>query len=165
VRDSGTKKRALPPREAAIFAALTDAYCAPVPALPPVGESDAVAFADDLAAASPAVNRAGFRVILRLVDVAPFVRGYRARFRQLARAQRHDFVRGLDASRWFILRTAGRLLKTITLMSYYGDAAVLRALGYDADANLARGHRLRAERKLTENEGLRSPRSGRRRST
>lgn len=135
----------LRPREAAVFAALTDAYCAPAPVLPPVGRSDAVPFVDELAGASPPVNRIGFRLILRLVDLAPYVRGYRARFRALARSQRDEFLRGLDRSRWFILRTAGRLLKTIALMSYYGDANVLRQLGYDPEANLARARELRAK--------------------
>jgi hypothetical protein len=133
----------LKPREAAIFAALTDAYCAPFSR--PVGETDAVAFADELTLVSPQVNRIGFRVILRLVDFAPFLRGYRNRFCRLAREQRNQFLHGLDTSRWFILRTAGRLLKTITLMSYYGDAGVLRALGYDPDANLARGRAARGQ--------------------
>jgi hypothetical protein len=142
--ESGTPTKALKPREAAIFAALTDAYCAPA-ASTPVAESDAVAFADELAATSPPVNRIGFRVILRLVDIAPFLRGYRRRFRLLARAQRDQFLQGLDSSRWFMLRTAGRLLKTITLMSYYGDTQVLRALGYDPDANLARARSERGE--------------------
>jgi hypothetical protein len=124
-----------------VFAALTDSYCAPVHR--PVGLSDATAFAQELAAVSPAVNRIGFRVILRLVDLAPFPRR-RRRFTALARAQRDEFLRGLDCSRWFILRTAGRLLKTVTMMSYYGDREVLLAIGYDPDANLARGRALRA---------------------
>ena len=123
--------------------ALTDAYCAPVPRLPPVDRSDAATFVDGLAAASPAVNRIGFRVILRLVDLAPIVRGHGRRFTRLSRQQRDDFLHGLDRSRWFLLRVTARLLKTITLMSYYGDSGVLRAVGYDPDANLARGRRLR----------------------
>jgi hypothetical protein len=137
----GTTRRALRPREAAVFAALTDSYCAP--ANQPVGESDATEFAQELASVSPAVNRIGFRLILHLVDLAPFLRR-RKRFTALAGAQRDEFLRGLDRSRWFILRTGGRLLKTITMMSYYGDREVLRGLGYDADANLARGRALRA---------------------
>jgi hypothetical protein len=146
LRDAGgTRTTGLQPREAAIFAALTDAYCAPVPSLPPVGDTDAAAFVSELAAGSPSVNRIGFRVILRLVDVAPLVRGYRMRFTALARAQRDEFLNGLDTSRWFLLRTAARLLKTITLMSYYGDPGVLREIGYDPDANATRGHDLRAK--------------------
>ena len=146
MRDTaGTTTKALKPREAAIFAALTDAYCAPAAFLRPVGESDAVAFADQLAVSAPKVNRIGFRVILRVVDVAPLLRGYRKRFRGLRREQRDQFLHGLDSSRWFIVRTTGRLLKTITLMSYYGDAEVTRALGYDPDANLARARAARME--------------------
>jgi hypothetical protein len=136
----GTSRKALRPREAAIFAALTDSYCAPAR---PVGGSDATAFAEELASRAPAINRIGFRVILHLVDLAPVVRR-RRRFTELARAQRDEFLLGLDRSRWFILRTAGRLLKTITMMSYYGDLGVLRELGYDPAANLARGRALRA---------------------
>jgi hypothetical protein len=135
---------ALKPREAAVFAALTDAYCGPVPPFPSVAESDAIEFVGELVGASPRINRLGFRVILRLVDLAPLMRGYRARFRTLGSPQRDEFLRGLDKSRWFLLRVTGRLLKTITLMSYYGDAGVLRLGGYDPDANVARGRGLRA---------------------
>ena len=138
---SGTSRKALRPREAAVFAALTDSYCAPSR---PVGRSDATAFAQELAATSPAVNRIGFRVILRLVDLAPVVRR-RKRFTALARAQRDEFLLGLDRSRWFLLRTSGRLLKTITMMSYYGDRDVLCELGYDPAANIKRGHALRTK--------------------
>lgn len=145
MRDAGgTRTTGLQPREAAIFVALTDAYCAPAPSLPPVDDSDAAAFVGELVAESPSVNRIGFRVILRLVDLAPLVRGYRMRFTALARAQRDEFLDGLDTSRWFLLRIAARLLKTITLMSYYGDPDILRELGYDPAANATRGHALRA---------------------
>jgi hypothetical protein len=133
----------LKPRELAVFVALTDAYCAPVPRFPSVERTDAASFVDGLAAASPPVNRIGFRVILRLVDLAPVVRGQSKRFTKLSPSQRDDFLHGLDRSRWFLLRVTARLLKTITLMSYYGDADVLRAAGYDPEANLARARRLR----------------------
>jgi hypothetical protein len=96
----------------------------------------------ELAASSPPVNRIGFRVILRLVDLAPVLRR-RKRFTELSRPQRDEFLLGLDRSRWFILRTAGRLLKTITMMSYYGDRDVLCELGYDPAANISRGRALR----------------------
>jgi hypothetical protein len=125
--------------------ALTDAYCAPGRALPSAGDSDAATFAGELVSASPAVNRIGFRVILRMVDLAPILGGHGKRFTRLAHAQRDQFLRGLDGSRWFLLRTAARLLKTITMMSYYGDRDVLRGMGYDPDANLARGRALRSK--------------------
>jgi hypothetical protein len=133
----------LKPREAAVFAGLADAYCAPAAPLKEVGDSDAVAFARTLVAASPRVNRIGFRVILRAVDLAPFLRGYRSRFRSLGRSERGAFLDGLDDSRWFIVRVAGRLLKTVTLMSYYGDTGVLAQLGYDPESNLQRARALR----------------------
>jgi hypothetical protein len=123
-----------------VFAALTDSYCAPIR---PVGRSDASLFAQQLVSSSPAANRIGFRIMLRLVDLAPLVRR-RKRFTELARAQRDEFLLSLDRSRWFLLRTAGRLLKTITMMSYYGDRDVLRELGYDPTANITRGQDLRA---------------------
>jgi hypothetical protein len=142
VREAGgTNGKALRPREAAVFAALTDSYCAPNR---PVGQSDATAFAQELAATSPAVNRIGFRIILRLVDLAPVARRGK-RFTELGRAQRDEFLLGLDRSRWFLMRTSGRLLKTITMMSYYGDRDVLCELGYDPSANITRGRALRTK--------------------
>jgi hypothetical protein len=143
VRRRKAARALLRPREAAIFAALADAYCAPAPAFPPVHEGDALVFVDGLVANSPRVNRAGLRVILRLVQVGPLLCGYRARFTRLAAVERGAFLQGLDKSRWFLLRVAARLLKTITIMSYYGDARMLRAAGYDAEANLARARSLR----------------------
>jgi hypothetical protein len=136
---------ALKPREAAIFASLADAYCRPSQPLPEIDRSDAARFASELVSLSPRVNRLGFRLMLRLVDLAPLVmRRYRRRFNKLARRQRDEFLHGLDKSRWFLLRIASRLLKTITVVSYYGDPQVLRELGYDPAANLARARALRA---------------------
>jgi hypothetical protein len=37
-----------------------------------------------------------------------------------------------------------KLMESAAQLSYYGDDGVLGRLGYDADANLARGRRLRA---------------------
>jgi hypothetical protein len=136
--------KAMKPRDAAVFASLTDAYCAPAAPFPPVRDSDALAFAGELVAASPRVNRAGFRVILRLLDIAPLAGRHRARFTSLTRSQREEFLLRLDRSRWFLLRVTGRLLKTLALMSYYGDATVLRETGYDPDAVIARGQALRS---------------------
>jgi hypothetical protein len=137
--------KALNRREAEIFAALAETYCGPEPAFPPVSSTDSVAFIDRLAAESPRLNRFGFRAILRLVELAPLARGYRARFTALEPARRTEFVRRMDRSRWLFLRIGSRLLKTLTLMSYYGDARVLYAVGYDPDANIARARALRKE--------------------
>jgi hypothetical protein len=137
--------KALKPREAEIFAGLADSYCDPEPAFPPVAQTSAVAFVDDMVAQSGRVNRIGFRLILRIVDLVPLLRGYRARFTSLAAARRTEFVQGLDRSRWAIVRILGRLLKTIAVMSYYGDEGVLRSNGFDPRAIVARGQALRKE--------------------
>jgi hypothetical protein len=138
-----TATKWLGPREAAVFASITEAYCRPAPTFPPVSRTDAVAFIDAFAARSRALNRVGFRLILWAVELAPLVRGYGASFTRLAADQQAQFVRALDRSRWQLLQVGFRLLKTLALMSYYGDRDVLRAIGYDAEANVARGRALR----------------------
>jgi hypothetical protein len=135
--------KALRPREAAVFASLTEIYCRPGQALPPVAATDAVTFIDEFGARSRALNRIGFRVILWLVELAPLVRGYGATFTRLAADRQAQFVRALDRSRLQLLQVGFRLLKTLAVMSYYGDPGVLRAIGYDAEANVARGRALR----------------------
>jgi hypothetical protein len=137
--------KALRPREAEIFAGLADSYCSPQPALPALAETSAVAFVDDLVARSGRVNRVGFRLILRIVELVPLIRGYRSRFTKLGASRRVQFVRGLDTSRWALVRILGRLLKTVAVMSYYGDERVLRSTGFDPGAIVARGRALRNE--------------------
>ena len=104
-----------------------------------MGQTDALGFMDDLLAVSTPLNRIGFRAILRLIDVTPLVRGYGATFTRLQSPDRTRVIQGMDKSRWFLVRTAARLLKTIAVMAYYGDARLLTALGYDAEANVTRG--------------------------
>jgi hypothetical protein len=135
--------KALRPREAAVFAGLADAYCRPQPELPPVPETDAVAFIDALAASSRPLNRIAFKLILRGVDLTPRLSGQRARFTALGAERRAQFVQSLERSRWTLVQTLSRLLKTLTVMAYYGDPRVLGQIGYDADANLARARDLR----------------------
>jgi hypothetical protein len=135
--------KSLRAREAAVFASITEAYCRPEPDLPPVARTDAVAFIDDFAVRSRALNRVGFRLILWVVEFAPLLRGYGATFTRLAADRQARFVRALDRSRWQLLQVGFRLLKTLAVMSYYGDPGVLRAIGYDAEANVARGRALR----------------------
>jgi hypothetical protein len=136
--------KALSQREAAIFASLTDAYCAPGGEFPPVADTDAVAFIDDLASRSRRINRVGFRALLAFADLAPVVRGYRHRFRRLDADRRARFLQGLDKSRWQLLNVSAKLLKTLTMMSYYGDERALGAAGYDFAAKIARGREVRS---------------------
>lgn len=143
-----TALKALRRHEAAIFAAVVDVYCEPEPVFPPVSATDAVNFIDELAGSSPRLNRAAFRALLGLLELAPLPH-YRARFTALDRGRRARFVRGLDRSRWLLPRITSRLLKTLAVTSYYGDERVLHVSGYDPAANLARAHALRRqERRL-----------------
>ena len=134
----------LTPREASIFACVVDTYCAPAGALPPVRETDCAAYADRLMAASPVLNRIGFRVALRVAEVAPYVTGQRARLRRLTPERRREFALALDRSRHLPGRALGRMLKLVATLAYYGDDGVLAALGYDPEAKLALGRELRA---------------------
>jgi hypothetical protein len=141
-----TGRWSLRPREREAFEALTDTFCGARLPFPTVAETDATTFIERLAGGSPLQNRVGFRVLLRLVDVGPRLRGFGARFSDLPPARRAEFLHGLDKSRWLVLRVGARLLKTLSVMAYYGDAGVLRATGYDAKWNVQRGRELRARR-------------------
>jgi hypothetical protein len=136
--------RALTPREASIFACLTDAVVQPVAPLPPVNGTDAVAFFDAWMALSPAPQRMGLRALLYAVEVAPRVAGFGRRLRRLAPADRLRFVERIDAARAPQVRQLAKLVKGMAYVSYYGDDAIMGSLGYDPEANLARGRALRA---------------------
>jgi hypothetical protein len=133
----------LTPREASIFACLADAYCAPAGDLPSVRETGTVEFFDDWLSRVPALNQAGFRALLYMLEMGPFVSGYGHRFRQLEPERRREYLRSLDRSRVLALRGAAKLMKVATSLGYYGDDAVLRHLGYDREALLRRSRELR----------------------
>jgi hypothetical protein len=42
------------------------------------------------------------------------------------------------------VRQLAKLVKGAAFLSYYGDDHIMRTIGYDADANVARGRALRA---------------------
>src|SRR4051794_41920968 len=83
-----TALRAITPREASIFACLTDAVVAPAAVLPPVRETDAVLFFDDWMARSPALNRIAMRAALYAFELSPLFTGGGARPRRLDSAGR-----------------------------------------------------------------------------
>jgi hypothetical protein len=123
-------------RERDIVVALLDALAAPEPPLPPVARTDAVEAFGAWLEASPRLNRLGLRGALRVLDVAA-VRGRRDRGARTAALRRFGRTRGGGA----LLR----MLSAVLLITYYGDPGVMRLLGYDADANVARGARLVAQ--------------------
>jgi hypothetical protein len=134
----------LSPREASIFACLTDTVVSPEPVLPPVRETDAVAFFDRWMARSPRVNRVALRTLLHALEVAPRLLGFGARMRRLEPARRAEYLHAIERNRIPQLRQLAKLIQGFGQLSYYGDDGVMLRIGYDADANLARGRALRA---------------------
>ena len=135
--------RTISGREASIFACFTDAVVAPEPVLPPVRQTDAVAFFDRWLARLPRANRVGLRALLVLVELAPLVTHGR-RLRRLDRQRRDDWVRRVEHSANGHVRLLMKLMQSAAQLAYYGDDAILLRLGYDPEANLERGRRLRA---------------------
>lgn len=135
--------RTISGREASIFACFTDAVVAPEPVLPPVRDTDAVAFFDRWMGRMPRANRAGLRALLLLAELAPLATHGR-RLRRIDRAGRAEWIGRVEASGNGHVRMLTKLMEGAAQLAYYGDDRVLGRLGYDADANVERGRRLRA---------------------
>jgi|SRR3954454_22555546 len=136
--------RTISKREASIFACLTDTVVAPQPLLPPVAQTDAPTFFGDWVAKAPRVNAAGLRAALIAVELGPLALGFRKRLRQLDRGERARYLEQLEKHETAAIRQAAKALKGIAYLCYYGDDGLMKALGYDADANVARARALRA---------------------
>jgi hypothetical protein len=108
-------------REASVFACLADTLLAPVPPLPPVGQTDAVAAFDAWLALAPRLNRVGVRGVLLALGLARWPR--RERARRLAGLERVG--RSGAAGRALV-----EALRAAAAVSYYGDARVSALLGY-----------------------------------
>ena len=126
----------LTPREAAIVAVLADTVAAPEPPLPPVGDTDAVAAFDRWLEHAPRVNTLALRGVLYPAGAA---------LRGKSRPERVAALKALDRSRLPGVRQLTEAVRAAVAACYFGDLAVMRLLGYDAEANVARGRRLRAE--------------------
>ena len=135
--------RTISGREASIFACFTDAVVAPEPILPPVRETDAVAFFDHWMGRMPRLNRTGLRALLLLAELAPLAT-HGGRLRRIDRERRTDWVHRVEASRNGHVRMLMKLMEGAAQLAYYGDDGILGRLGYDATANVERGRRLRA---------------------
>ena len=122
---------------------MTDTVVAPEPALPPVRETDAVAFFDDWMARSPALNRIAMRALLYAIELSPLATGGGARLRRLDRAARARWLRAIERTANPQMRLVAKLVKGSAQLAYYGDDRVLGLCGYDADANLSRARELR----------------------
>ena len=135
----------LSPREASIFACLADTVVAPEPLLPPVRETDAVAFFDRWMGRAPRVNRIALRGVLYALETGPFLLGYGARMRRLAPERRAAYLRAIERNRVPQLRQLAKLLQGFGQLAYYGDDRVMLMIGYDAEANVVRGRALRRQ--------------------
>jgi hypothetical protein len=135
--------RALTPREASIFACVCDAVVAPEPVLPPVRDTDAVAFFDDWMARSPALNRLGMRGLLYALELSPYALRLGARLRRLDRGARTRWLHAIERVPSAQVKLVAKLVKGAAQLSYYGDDRVLARCGYDPEANLRRGRELR----------------------
>ncbi|HEU4657845.1 MAG TPA: hypothetical protein VFR97_09980 [Capillimicrobium sp.] len=122
-----------------VFAALVDAVVAPAPPLPPLDRDGAPAYLDRLLAASPRPNAIGLVAALLALDLAPVAARRagcaRRRFRRLSADERRAVLGALEAGRAAPLVQA---LRGLAHFAYYGEDEAARALGYDADAVLAR---------------------------
>ncbi len=130
-------------REASIFACVCDTVVAPGTHLPQVKDTDAAFAYDRTLAASPQPNRAGIRAMFLALELSPLLLGRRHRLRTLSPEQRTQVLRRLERT-----PPGAALLKAargIAHICYYGDKDVMRGLGYDPDAVLARAQRLRAQ--------------------
>jgi hypothetical protein len=128
-------------REAAIFGRLTDAVVAPRPPLPEVAQTDAVPAFDAYLRASPALNRTALRAALLALEAGPRALGFGSSMQGLDPARRTDYLARLDRGP---LGPVAKALRGLAALCYYGDTDVMRQLGYDADAVVARGRALRA---------------------
>jgi hypothetical protein len=134
---------AIGPREASIFACLADAFVAPEPLLPAVRDTDAVRTFDLWLARSTRLNRVGLRVALYLAELAPLLSGGGGRLRRLDSDGRRRWLSRVERLPLRAVRELTRAVKTLILLCYYGDSAVMALLGYDAEANARRGRELR----------------------
>ena len=133
----------LSPREASIFACLADTVVAPEPLLPPVRDTDAVAFFDRMMGRAPRVNRVALRTLLYALETGPRLLGFGARMRSLTPERRAEYLRAIEQSRLPQLRQLGKLMQGFGQLAYYGDDQVMLRIGYDAEANIARARAVR----------------------
>ena len=124
-----------------IFVAFADTVIAPEPVLPAVEHTDAARFFDEWMSRAPRLNAFALRAALGALDLAPLASRHRRRFHALPEQDRADFLKGLERSR---LRQLMKALKGVAFLCYYGDDRLMKQLGYDPDANVERGRRLRA---------------------
>jgi hypothetical protein len=84
------------------------------------------------------------RALLHVIELMPVLMGYGARLRRLGVSERVRWLEAVERNASPRVRQLTKLVKGAAFLSYYGDDAIMRRLGYDAGANVARGRALRA---------------------
>jgi hypothetical protein len=125
-------------REGSIFACLTDTIVAPAPPLPAVADTDAVAAFDVWLARAPRAHRLALRGLLYAAEAGPRIAGEGGRLRRLDAARRLAFLERVQRARVPGARGLVEAVRGIAALCYYGDAGVMRTLGYDPVVPAAR---------------------------
>ena len=127
-------------READIFACLVETICAPGDGRPSAGTAHPRTAFERALAAAPPLNRFGLRALLYAAELAPRLHGQGARLRRLGAAERRAALGALAGGP---IRAPLEGLTALVKMSYWSEPALMRSLGYDADAVVVRGRELR----------------------
>ncbi len=142
-RMEGSPAAALGGREASIFTCLADAFLAPRPPMPAVRDTETLVSFEAWLCHSPRLYRIGLRLLLYVAELAPLLLGAGHRLRRLDPVRRRRWLARVERVRGRGAHDLVRAVKTLILLCYYGDPAVMAQLGYDADANASRGRELR----------------------
>jgi hypothetical protein len=140
----GAELDVLTPREASMFACLTDTFVAPKSVLPPVAATDAARAFDRWLCEAPRLNAVGMRALVIVAELGPLALGHGRRLRRLPAPDRARYLEALERSPVPLVRQLTRALKSVAFLCYYGDDGLLLRLGYDPTANVRRGRELRA---------------------
>jgi hypothetical protein len=108
-----------------------------------VSATDAVAFFDYWLERAPRLNRLAMRALLYAAELCPRALGFGGRLRSLPARDRARVLEALERAHQPRVRELVRLVESMASLSYYGDDAVMRRVGYDAGSNLSRARELR----------------------
>jgi len=126
--------------ETAILRCLIETSVAPFSPLPQVNQTGAVKAFEVYLERSPKHNRLALRAALRAVNLAPFLVGYRQRFKKLQPQDQLKYLKRLARTRLYLLV---KMITGLAKVVYYSDPGVMKIIGYDAAAKLAAGRRVR----------------------
>ena len=114
--------------------------------LPPVARHRRRAAFDRWLERAPRLNAIGLRAALFAIELAPLALGHKHRLRRLPTADRADFLQSLETVESAARPPAHQGAQVRSRSSATtATTGMLKRLGYDPDANVARGRALRIE--------------------